>query len=186
MKNANVPSLQRAAFLDRDGTLIQDRGYLGDPDDVELLPGAAELLRGLKENGFLLVIVSNQSGVGRGLFDLRAMEAVHKRCVELLAAEGICLDGAYYCTHAPSDDCECRKPRPGLLYRAARELGIDLSTSVVVGDKESDVEAGKAGGCVTAVVHSQPSMRRADFQVRSCRELLALLPELNRFFSNRR
>ena len=135
----------RALFLDRDGTLIVDVGYPKDPAQVELLPGAAESLRDL-ERDWALVIISNQSGIGRGLITFDEANAVHDRMVELFEAEGIAFAGVYYCPHAPETGCACRKPAPGLLQQAARELDLDLTASVIVGDKPSDVEAGLAVG----------------------------------------
>jgi histidinol-phosphate phosphatase family protein len=136
-----------ALFLDRDGTLIEDVGYPRDPRDVRLLPGAAAALARLAAAGFALVIVSNQSGVGRGLFGRAEAEAVHAEVLRRFAAEGVSFDGAYYCYHAPEDGCGCRKPAPGLLLRAAADLGLDTGRSFMVGDKAIDVAAGAAAGC---------------------------------------
>jgi D-glycero-D-manno-heptose 1,7-bisphosphate phosphatase len=142
-------SLRRAAFLDRDKTIIDDPGYLSDPDLVAALPGALDGLALLRERGWMLVLISNQAGVGRGLISPEAAARVHDRFVELLAERGIALDGAYYCPHAPWDGCDCRKPQPGMLLRAARELRIDLARSVMIGDKLADVAAGRRAGCRT-------------------------------------
>jgi len=136
-----------AAFLDRDGTLIRDTDYPRDPALVELLPGAADALRELRRRGYALVVVSNQSGIGRGLITPAEASAVHARFVELLSDNGITLDGVYYCPHTPDDGCDCRKPAPGLLQRAAVDLALVLSDSVIIGDKLSDVEAGVRAGC---------------------------------------
>jgi histidinol-phosphate phosphatase family protein len=141
--------LTRAVFCDRDGTLIRDADYPRVPAEVELLPGAAVALASLRRRGFRLVVISNQSGVGRGLISRQAFEAVHGRFVELLGAEGITLDGVYYCLHAPADGCGCRKPKPGLVVQAARELGIDATASYMVGDKASDMAAGRSAGLKT-------------------------------------
>jgi histidinol-phosphate phosphatase family protein len=136
-----------ALFLDRDGTLIEDVGYPRDPRRVSLLPGAAAALRRLSQAGFALVIVSNQSGVGRGLISRAEAAAVHAEVVRRFLTVGVTFDGAYYCYHAPDEGCPCRKPAPGLLLRAAAELGLDLDRSILVGDKCSDVEAAAAAGC---------------------------------------
>ena len=144
---AAVP--RRAVFLDRDGTILVDTGYPSDPNGVRLLPGAQAALATLQSAGFLLVVVSNQSGVGRGYLSPEQARSVHDRMQRELDSRGIHLAGAYYCPHAPEDGCDCRKPRPGLVRRAASELGIDLAASFVVGDKPSDVEAGRAAGCRT-------------------------------------
>lgn len=136
-----------ALFLDRDGTLIEDVGYPRDPRRVRLLPGAADALARLARLGFALVIVSNQSGVGRGLFTRAEAEAVHAEVLRRFAAAGVSFDGAYYCYHAPDEGCDCRKPAPGLLRQAAAELGLDPGRSFIVGDKPADVAAGAAAGC---------------------------------------
>lgn len=149
--------LRRAVFLDRDGTLIQDEGYLRQPDQVRLLPGVGPALRGLAERGFLLVVVSNQSGVGRGWITPREAQAVHARFVELLRSEGVELSGSYYCPHAPEEGCPCRKPAPGLLLQAAEELAIDLGASCLVGDRRTDLEAARAAGS-TGLLLGRPDL----------------------------
>jgi len=137
---------RRALFVDRDGTLIADVGYPRDPARVEPLPGAIDALHALGAR-FALVIVSNQSGLGRGLITDAEARAVHDRVIDVFARAGIGFAGAYYCPHAPGAGCPCRKPAPGLLLDAARELGLDLARSVMIGDKASDVAAGRAAGC---------------------------------------
>lgn len=141
-----------AVLLDRDGTIIVERDYLSDPALVELEAGAAEGLRALAEAGFVLAVLTNQSGIGRGYFDLAAAEAVNARVAALLAAEGVSIAGWYLCPHAPGEDCECRKPRPGMALQAAAELGLDLSRSWVVGDKGSDVGLADAVGARAILV----------------------------------
>jgi D-glycero-D-manno-heptose 1,7-bisphosphate phosphatase len=131
-----------AVFLDRDGTIVVNKHYLADPDGLELLPNAAAGLRELRDLGARLVVVTNQSGVGRGYFDETALAEMHSRLEDLLAAEGIELAGIYTCPHAPDAGCDCRKPATGLYEQAARELGLELAGSFVVGDGDADVEAG--------------------------------------------
>lgn len=137
---------RRALFIDRDGTLIVDVGYPRDSALVEPLPGAFDALHEL-QHGYALVIVSNQSGIGRGLITEAEARAVHDRVIELFARAGVGFAGAYYCPHPPDAGCPCRKPAPGLLLDGARELGLDLASSVIVGDKASDIAAGRAAGC---------------------------------------
>ena len=137
----------RAAFLDRDGTLIFDPGYLADPDGVRVLPGVVAALRRLRAAGFLLVIVSNQSGIARGLYTTGDLSRVNQRMTDLFAAEGIRFDAVKYCEHGPEQGCGCRKPAPGMLRAAAAELGVGMADSVMVGDKVADVLAGLAAGC---------------------------------------
>ncbi|MEW6516989.1 MAG: HAD family hydrolase [candidate division FCPU426 bacterium] len=148
-----------AVFLDRDGTIIQEAEYLADPAGVVLLPGAAEGIRLLRQEGFAAVVVSNQSGVARGYFDEATVRRVNARLEELLAAAGAGLDGVYYCPHYPQGSvaayaraCDCRKPAPGMLLAAARDLGLDLAKSWVVGDKASDIEFGAKQGLKTILV----------------------------------
>ncbi|WP_019832298.1 D-glycero-alpha-D-manno-heptose-1,7-bisphosphate 7-phosphatase [Sphingomonas sp. PR090111-T3T-6A] len=141
-----------AVLLDRDGTIIVERDYLSDPALVELETGAVEGLRALAEAGFVLAVLTNQSGIGRGYFDLMAAKAVNARVAELLAAEGIVIAGWYLCPHAPDEECDCRKPRPGMARQAAEELGLDLARSWVIGDKSSDVGLADAVGARSILV----------------------------------
>jgi D-glycero-D-manno-heptose 1,7-bisphosphate phosphatase len=145
-----------AVFLDRDGTLIAEVGYLGDPDGVALLSGVPDAVRRLRDAGFLLVVVSNQAGVARGLFTEDDVVAVNGRLADILADEGLELDGWYYCIHHPDfgEPCDCRKPAPGMLTRAAGELGLDLGRSWIVGDHPSDAEAGRRAGARPIIVLS--------------------------------
>lgn len=131
--------MKKAAFLDRDGTLIRDVGYISRPEDVELVPGVVPALRRLINLEFLLVVVTNQSGIGRWRITKPQYDAVHRRMADLLAVHDISIDKTYYCPHTPEMDCNCRKPRCGMFYRAANELDIDLRASIMFGDKESDM-----------------------------------------------
>lgn len=145
--------MRPAVFLDRDGTVIREVHYLADPDHVELLPGAASAIRSLREAGYLCVVVSNQSAVGRGMLTLETLELVHAEFCRRLTCEGAAIDGWYFCPEAPRTtdrtqvDHPDRKPAPGMLLRAAAELGIDLAASWMVGDMVSDLLAGRNAGC---------------------------------------
>ncbi len=141
-------TLRPAAFLDRDGTIMVEKGFLADPAGVELIPGAVDGLRALRRRGFALVVVTNQSGIARGLYRLDQFQAVQDRLEALLAAEGIRLDGVFLCPHHPEfgGECECRKPLPGLYLQAARQLGLDLGRSLFIGDRLSDVDAAETLG----------------------------------------
>ena len=145
---------RRFVVLDRDGTIIVERQYLSDPRQVELIPGAASGLRRLNEMGLGLVVITNQSAVGRGFFDQLRLDLIHQRLRELLNAEGVHLDGVYICPHTPEDDCPCRKPRPGLLELAAKELDFDPRACFVIGDKACDVELGQRVGATTFLVRT--------------------------------
>lgn len=145
---------RRFVVLDRDGTIIVERHYLSDPRQVELIEGVGAGLRELSAMGLGLALVTNQSAVGRGLFDQARLDLIHQRLVELLEAEGIRLDGLYCCPHTPEDDCQCRKPRPGLIELAAKELHFNPRTSFVVGDNVSDIELGHRVGATTFLVRT--------------------------------
>ncbi|HVH10095.1 MAG TPA: HAD family hydrolase [Gemmatimonadales bacterium] len=139
---------RRAVFLDRDGTIVEDPGFLHDPAAVRLLPGAAAAIRRLNDAGWLVITVSNQSGIARGLYDAAAYESVQRRLATLLATAGARLDAAYYCPHHPaiSGPCECRKPGLRLFRDAATALAVRLAESYWVGDRLSDVEPARALG----------------------------------------
>jgi len=146
---------RRYVVLDRDGTLIVDRHYLSDPNGVELVEGAGAALRRLAELGLGLVVVTNQSGVARGLVSPARLAEIHRRMQALLRIEGVQLAGIYVCPHGPEDGCACRKPRTALLERAALEKGFDPRRAFVVGDKRSDVALGRAMGATTLLVSRQ-------------------------------
>lgn len=144
---ATAPPMHRpVVFLDRDGTIIVEKHYLSDPALVELEAGAIEGLKHLQARGLPLVVVSNQSGVGRGKFGTEDVQAVNTRLAELLGQHGISIAGWYMCPHAPGTDCLCRKPLPGMALQASSELGLPLENCFVVGDKRSDVELADAIG----------------------------------------
>jgi len=152
--------MRPAVFLDRDGTVIAHVHYLSDPADVRLLPGAAEALAKLRAAGFACVLVTNQSGIGRGMYTEERLRQVHAEMTRQLAIFGVSLDGIYFCPEAPvgeGDDPTVidhpdRKPGPGMLMRAARELGLDLSASWMIGDMISDVLAGINAGCLGSIL----------------------------------
>lgn len=150
---------RRAVFLDRDGTVADEVGYVNHVSRVRLLPGSAAALKRIREAGFLSVVVTNQAGVARDYFEEAIVHQANQRLRDLLAAEGASLDAIYYCPHHPREgappyrlDCDCRKPRPGMLLRAAGDLGIDLPRSYMVGDGVVDVAAGRAAGATTILV----------------------------------
>jgi D-glycero-D-manno-heptose 1,7-bisphosphate phosphatase len=158
-----VPNLahSRAVFLDKDGTLVKDVPYNVDPQQVILEEGVTEGLRLLANAGYRLVVVSNQSGVARGYFSEDALQSVFTRLQDLLSEAGVTLDGFYYCPHHPEGsqpeyalECSCRKPRPGLLQAAARDLNINLAGAWMVGDILNDVEAGHRAGCRSILINN--------------------------------
>jgi len=156
-----------ALFLDRDGVLIEERHYLADADDVELIRAAAPAVARANRLGIPVVVVTNQSGVARGLFPESRVAEVHARLSQLLGLHDAHVDRFYYCPHHPTEGtgryrahCSCRKPAPGMLLRAAAELDLDLGRSYLVGDKVSDLEAGAAAGCRTILVRTGHGRRQ--------------------------
>lgn len=146
--------LRPAVFLDRDGVLVEDVHHLHRSDQLRVIPGAGDALRLLRERGFVLVVVTNQSAVARGLCSEAELADIHRRLAALLEAQGGRYDALYYCPHHPTEgrgafrvDCECRKPAPGMLLKAATEHRLDLRGSYLIGDKRSDMEAAHRAGC---------------------------------------
>ncbi len=181
--------MSKAIFLDKDGTLIPDIPYNVDPGKIILQENTSEGLRQLQKEGYLIVIISNQSGVARGLFPEEALAGVKLRVEALLRMEGVRLDGFYYCPHHPggtvdgfSVDCACRKPKPGMIVKAADDLGIDLHQSWMIGDILHDIEAGKTAGCRTILINNgnetewEMSERRIpDYMVKTINEAAKLI-----------
>jgi len=145
---------RKFVLLDRDGTINEECYYLSDPAQISLIPGAVEGLRQLMALGLGLVVITNQSAIGRGFFDEHRLTWIHKRLCDLLGAQGVILDGIYFCPHTPEDGCSCRKPRTGLIERAAQELGFDPRESFVIGDKPCDVEMGQQVGATSILVRT--------------------------------
>jgi D-glycero-D-manno-heptose 1,7-bisphosphate phosphatase len=138
---------RHAVFLDRDGTIAEEVGYANHVSRFYMFPFAAQAIRRLNEAGFPAIVVTNQSGVSRGYFPEKLVHEIHERMLAELAAGGARIDGIYYCPHQRADACECRKPLPGMLERAAQEHGLELAGSAVVGDRYSDIELARATGC---------------------------------------
>jgi len=150
----------KAVFLDRDGTLIEDPGYINHPNQVELLDGVPEALIQLKRMGYKLIVVTNQSAVARGIVSEQVLNQIHNRLKQLLAEKGAFLDRIYYCPYHPEGaiakyrkESDCRKPNPGMLLTAAKEMNIDLTQSWMIGDSSRDVEAGLRAGCKTILIN---------------------------------
>jgi len=139
----------RHVLLDRDGTIIVERGYLGDPAGVQLEENAAAGLALMQRQGRKLIVITNQSGVGRGYFDLAQLERVHVELNRQLGEQGVRLAGIYFCPHLPAQRCQCRKPAPGMVLQAAADFGFEPRDCVVVGDKDIDIELGRRVGALT-------------------------------------
>lgn len=162
----NLANKQKAVFLDRDGTINRYAGYLTDPEDFELLPGVAEAIRKINLSGYLAIVVTNQPSIARGELTFDGLDEIHRKMETLLGQNGAYVDHIYYCPHHPDKgfpgevpslkiDCNCRKPKPGMLLQAAEDFNIDLSSSWMIGDDERDVGAGKNAGCHTALIGHQ-------------------------------
>ncbi|MBV9727177.1 MAG: D-glycero-beta-D-manno-heptose 1,7-bisphosphate 7-phosphatase [Gammaproteobacteria bacterium] len=151
--NSSGPPGRKAAFIDRDGVINEERGFVHRIEDFVFIPGALEALKALRAAGYLLVVISNQSGIARGLYSESDYQQLTASMRGLMLAVGLELDGTQYCPHlanAPVEryrrDCDCRKPRPGMILQAARDLNIELSTSILIGDRATDLEAGRSAG----------------------------------------
>lgn len=144
--------MSKAVFLDRDGTLIVDQGYLCDPDRITLIEGVIPALTRIQQAGFLLGIVTNQSTIGRRLRTSMHVEEVNARVQAMFSRHGVDIGAVCYCPHVPEDACSCRKPKPGLLLAAADLLGVDIRQSAMIGDNYSDIEAGEAARCPVNVL----------------------------------
>jgi D,D-heptose 1,7-bisphosphate phosphatase len=164
-------------FLDRDGTIAKDVPYCPGPEQFELLPGAAAGIKQLNAVGFKVILVTNQSGIGRGYFTAAALGLVHEKMKVDLGVHGAHLDGIYYCPHRPDENCDCRKPKPKLILQAAAEHHIDLARSYFVGDTANDIAAGKAAGCTTVFItpNSQTIQPKSDYVAKNFLEASNLI-----------
>jgi histidinol-phosphate phosphatase family protein len=149
-----VTELAKAVFVDRDDTVNRDVPYCRHPDDFMLLPGVARGIKSLNKVGLKVVLITNQSGIARGYFTDEILASIHKKMANDLAEQGAHIDAIYYCPHHPDDNCDCRKPKPKLIYQAVAELHIDLSQSFVIGDRLMDIELATTVGCKGVIVPS--------------------------------
>jgi D-glycero-D-manno-heptose 1,7-bisphosphate phosphatase len=152
--NTDNSNLKKVVFLDRDGTICEDVDYLSHPDDLKIFPFASEAVRMLNENGFLVILITNQSGIAHGFFDENALREIHEKLVSELAEQNAELDAIYFCPHNSVDDCACRKPKTGMIEQATKDFSIDLGNSWMIGDKAIDVETGFNAKTKTALVMS--------------------------------
>ncbi len=169
VKAKNLKNKQRAVFLDRDGTLNRYIGFLRSPEEFELLPGVTEAIKKINNSGYLAIVVTNQPVIARGEVTIDQLKTIHNKMETLLGKEGAYLDAVYYCPHHPDKGfegevlqlkihCNCRKPNPGMLLKAAKDYNIDLAASWIIGDSDNDIKAGKAAGCKSAMIgHSDLS-----------------------------
>lgn len=148
--------MNKAVFLDRDGTIAEDVNYCRRPEDFHLFPWTPKAIRLLNEAGFKVIIITNQSGIARGYFTEETLARIHEKMLKELTEQGARIDGVYYCPHHPDDNCECRKPKTALFHRAAKDFNLDFKNSWVVGDSWRDVEAGKRIGAKTILLLTGP------------------------------
>ncbi|WP_027180153.1 D-glycero-beta-D-manno-heptose 1,7-bisphosphate 7-phosphatase [Maridesulfovibrio bastinii] len=146
--------MKKYVLLDRDGTIIIDKHYLCDPAGVELLPGVVDGLKKFQKSGYGLIILTNQSGIGRGYYQEKDMHAVNNRMTELLAEHGISIAKIYFCPHAPEQNCNCRKPETGMVEAAIRDFGFNIKDSLIIGDKICDIECGIKSGAASILVRT--------------------------------
>ncbi len=149
---SGMSGAEKVVVLDRDGTIVVDRGYLADPEGLAFLPGAPEGLRWFYQHGYRLIVITNQSAVGRGMLSVEGLEEVNTQLHRMLEAVGVRIEQIYSCPHVPDDRCACRKPGTGLLLQAAADLDFDPATAIVIGDKASDVEMGRRVGATTILI----------------------------------
>src|SRR3972149_239759 len=179
---------KKAVFLARRGPMVVHEPYLSSPDQLKLLPNAAEGIRLFKESGYLVIVITNQSGIARGFFDEEHLVLIHKKLMRMLEEEGITIDDIYYCPHHTEGvveqyalDCDCRKPKPKMLLNAAKQHHIDLTQSVMIGDSEVDMLAGKNAGCTSILIRNgctdstnTPSITGMDYVVKDLLEAARL------------
>ncbi len=159
--------LHKAAFLDRDGTIAEDVHYCSRVEDFHILPRVATAIRLLNQHGYKVVVITNQSGIARGYFTADTLSSIHLKMEEELKRDSAHIDAIYVCPHHPDDGCECRKPKPALLLKAARDISIALGQSYMVGDDIKDVQAGRAAGCRTVWLNPDPSQQIQDARLSS-------------------
>lgn len=168
-----------AVFIDRDGTICKDVHYMRRPEQFELLPGAAEGIKLLNELGVNVIVATNQSGLARGYFTEADLQKIHERMIEELSKRGARIDAIYYCPHHPNDNCDCRKPKIGMLKQAARDFDLDLRKCFFIGDKRLDVETGRNGGCESILIPGPETElgTKADYMTANLREAAKLVGE---------
>ena len=183
IKAKNLANKQKAIFLDRDGTINKYVGFLRKEGEFELLPGVTEAVKKINESGYLAIVVTNQPVIARGEVTYSQLENIHNKMETLLGKEGAYLDGIYFCPHHPHSgyegevkelkiECDCRKPKPGMLLKAAEDLNIDLSQSYMVGDGENDIKAGKAAECKTVLLNTECDDYGQDICVESLKDFV--------------
>lgn len=144
--------LDKVVFLDRDGTVIEEKDFIKSPEEIEFIPGSIEGIRTLRKLGYKIIVISNQSGIGRGILTENMVKEVNDSFIQQLRERGAPIVALYFCPHHPDDDCDCRKPNTGMIHRAVVEHKLDLEKAVIIGDKLSDIELGKRVGAKSILV----------------------------------
>ena len=186
VESKNLRNKQKAVFLDRDGTINKYVGFLKKHDDFELIPNVASAIKKINDMGYLVIVVTNQPVIARGETSLEELEIIHNKMETLLGQDGAYVDAIYYCPHHPHKgyegevvelkvECECRKPKPGMLLRASNDYNIDLSDSWMIGDSENDILAGKNAGCMTALVSPNFEEFGQDLTLNSLSDIVEIL-----------
>jgi D-glycero-D-manno-heptose 1,7-bisphosphate phosphatase len=160
-----------AVFVDRDGTMVLDKHYLADPRGLDIIPTVPEGIKKLNDAGIPVIMVTNQSGVARGKFDEATLELIHQRLFEILEDDGAIVNGLYYCPHMPDAGCDCRKPKPGMLLRARKEHGFDLTKSYIIGDRMLDIEMAHSVGAIGVIVPEPGDQYHVDSEIEASKEM---------------
>ena len=174
--------MNKAVFLDRDNTIIYDIPYSADIEKVKIMPDVPDVLREFLKKNYMLIIITNQSGVARGVFSLDEMHKLHRHLINIFEQENIKIHDIFYCPHSPEENCECRKPSPSLFYLAAEKHKIDLTESIMIGDKISDVESGINAGCKHNILLTDKEFKNREkhfMTAKNIKEALHLLQKQN-------
>ena len=187
----NLKNKQKAIFLDRDGTINKYVGFLTKNKDFELIPGVSSAVKSFNDKGYLVIVITNQPVIARGEVTIEELNNIHNKMETLLGKDGAYVDAIYYCPHHPHKgyegeipelkiECECRKPKPGLILQAAKDFNIDLAASWMIGDRENDILAGKNAGCKTVLISSELQNYGQDKTVKSLNDFVAVLDKSNK------
>ena len=170
--------MKKAVFLDRDGVINVDKGYVHKIEDFEFTKGAIKALKYFQSLGYMLIIVTNQSGIGRGYYTLKDFQKLTTWMKNRLKADGIEIKEVYFCPHSPDEKCTCRKPEPGMILKAAKDYDIDLKKSWMIGDKKSDIEAAKRAGIInTILISSEEKLEGAKYKAKSLFDTISIIRE---------
>ena len=178
--------MKKAVFLDRDGTINVDYGYVSRVEKFEILPGAVEGLKKMRSMDYLLIIISNQSGIGRGYYSIPDYEKVMETMHQQLGQKGITIDDCFYCPHSPESNCSCRKPGTKMIEEAIRKWDVNVSESFFIGDKESDMKAGRKSGLKTILISEKEKDFKQNYQVKNLLEAAEIIEKEHNLLSDRR